>query len=180
VISTVNDWKRSFDWASGYNEKLFGIIRRHAGDIIDIRQSDEHEDCKQATDFVITVSVGTVAARVRNRSFGRPFTDVTIRSYNKGMKTEIDKIAEGWGQYYVYYWAQCGSWIFYNLNKVREHELLSLPNMKEKSNFDGTKFVMLDVTDLYRNDCVIGCSPAVRRHINKHTVVSGKTSLFDF
>lgn len=163
------DWKVGFNWASTFNDKLFDIIRKNAGDIIDVRQSTKEEDVSQATDFVISVTVGTIAARVRKISFGKPFTDVTIRSYNNGMRTEIDKIKSGWGKYYVYYWSVCGSWVFYSLDKIRETNMLDEIRSNEIRNHDGTAFIMIDVYDLYLNDCIIGCSEEIEKYIKNRT-----------
>jgi hypothetical protein len=65
------------------------------------------EDQEQATDLMVfTVTPFTVGCRMRDTDKGYlkkyPF-DVTFRRARpSGMKSEIDKIAEGWGDFYFY------------------------------------------------------------------------------
>lgn len=161
----MDTFNKQFAWATGFNDDLYSIIKRVSGEIINIRIANDEEDTKQVTDFVIQVSVGSIAARVRNLFFNRPYTDVTIRSRSRwGGETEIHKILRGEGKYYVYYWAKSGDWVFYDLDSVRKSGILE--NKTTKMNTDNsTGFVSVNVKELDDANSIIDCSARVREYI---------------
>lgn len=94
---TLN-WNKQLDYYQAFNT----ILKSNAIHLVDIRTATPDEDSKQSTDFVISISGGgRVAARVRKTAY----RDLTIRtqSFNGG-KTEIHKLREGWGRFYLYCW----------------------------------------------------------------------------
>ena len=88
------------------------------------RIADENSDCTQATDmYMYSIRGLRIALRVRFLNM-HTYEDITIRSrtaYN--MKTEIHKIREGYGDYYLYCWAPDGQkitqWVIFDLDKFR-------------------------------------------------------------
>lgn len=159
------NFKEQFDWSLQFNPQIKKIIKGLAGRIVSIREAMPHEDMTQSTDLVIEVDVGTIAARVRKNNYTfQKYSDVTIRSYNKGYKTEIDKIKEGWASWYIYAWEEFEDWIFYDIDKLRDSGLLNA-NLTELSNYDGTKFITIPVKKLYLIKSIVGCSKNVKKYI---------------
>ncbi|MCF8009250.1 MAG: hypothetical protein K9K32_05745 [Halanaerobiales bacterium] len=159
-------FKKQFNWSLQFNPKIKDIVKGLAGKIITVRDATPKEDMTQSTDLVIEVDVGTIAARVRKKNC--PFSkykDVTIRSYNKGYKTEIHKIKEGWGSWYIYAWNEFNNWIFYDIDRVRNTGLLN-KEFPEMSNYDGTKFISIPVMDLQLIRAIVDCSKEVKEYIN--------------
>jgi len=140
------------DYTGGIEEyklKIEEIIRSVVGDIIKIKIGTPVEDMKQVTDITIKVRTGNIA--IRNRSDNVPwnkFHDITIRSIlPSGHKTELDKIKEGRGKWYLYGWQYFKDWIFFDLDFIRERKLLSnrqnIPNKE-----DGTWFISIPLMEL--------------------------------
>ncbi len=75
------------------------------------------EDCERNTDLIVLrMEAVRIACRVRNyKYFSRYPNDITIRSGRpSGVKTELTKIIEGWGDYF-----------FYGFSDNNEHELIA-------------------------------------------------------
>ena len=88
-----------------YLEAFKDILRRNSMNFLSLEVSNEYKDTQEATDMLIKIEGGDVALRVRNPSC--KFRDFTIRSRSKyGGKTEIDKLKEGFGDWYLYVWGR--------------------------------------------------------------------------
>ena len=159
------DVKKEFEWASQYNGKVMEIIRKLAGKIINVREGTPTEDMKQATDMVVEVNVGAIAVRVRRIKFNNPYDDVTIRSYSRGNKTEIHKIKEGWGSWYLYAWDRCNNWVFYDIDRLRDSGLLE-DEIKQIPNGDGTRFHSISVKTLDKHEVIVDCSENIREYLD--------------
>ncbi len=95
-------------WADRFRGEVEAIIRRHVGLVVTVRLADDHEDAKQATDMVVEVVGGTIAVRIRDDT--RDFRDWTVRtSRASGVRTEIDKLREGFARWYLYAWCLPGN-----------------------------------------------------------------------
>jgi len=164
-MMTSSSFDKQFKWSLQFYPQIKGVIKHLAGKIIRIRDATPKEDMTQSTDLVIEIDIGTVAARVRTKEYTfSKFPDVTIRSYNKGYKTEINKIKEGWASWYIYAWSEFNNWIFYDIDKVRDSGLLN-KDFKERSNYDGTKFISIPVRDLHLIKAVLACSKDVKEYL---------------
>lgn len=153
----------NFEFEKSMAGQMVEILRRNAFHVLRIETATEEQDMKQATDFTFRAKVGTVAARVRrHQSTGKKYRDLTIRSETLfGGRTEIDKLREGFGDYYLYAWqnetVQIGEYMIVDLNKVRESGLLYTPYLQGPiPNTDGaTAFVWIPLQTLLDNGCVV-------------------------
>lgn len=152
---------------NNHRSKIIDILEDNLNEIIDIRDATFYEDTKQATDMKIEIKGTDIAVRQRegnydfvdiyNRTNRNP--DVTIRSRANGHKTELDKIRNGYGDYYLYAWTKMKDWIFYDINKLRKYNVLDKDNkLQEIDNHDGTKFITLPIEKLYDINAIIDYS----------------------
>lgn len=151
---------KAFDtnWAfqESYYDQVIRILKQNAAYFVIVTVASLEEDMKHAKDFDIRIEGGDIAVRIRRPYY--TFRDLTIRSYINGYKTEIDKLREGWGRYYLYCWTndniRISEWILIDMNKVRELKLLD--NRKEISNKDGrTRFIAIPAQELKAKDCIM-------------------------
>lgn len=140
-----------------YLDSFKDILKRNSMHFLRFDVSTEEEDTQQATDMVIKVEGGDVALRVREPSC--VYRDLTIRTKSRyGGKTEIHKLREGFGTWYLYGWGDgvgaVKEYILVDLNMVRDFELLDKPR-SERSNYDGTKFMSIPISELQMHGCII-------------------------
>lgn len=112
----MNDFKANWDFSEKYMPTIKRILSKHALRFISVDIADEQEDMTQAFDLKITTQRGRVAVRIRRAS--SQYRDLTIRAYNKGYKTEIHKLREGFGDWYLYAWE--------GDNKISEYALIDI------------------------------------------------------
>ena len=130
--------------------------------IVKVEIATPDEDMKQSTDLKVTVTAGDVAVRVRrfNPDFcDKKYHDLTIRAFNEGYKTELDKLQEGFARWYLYAWANVNGgfndWILVDIDKMRESGLFDT-NRKVKMNKDGTTgFVAYNLSELVNVDALV-------------------------
>ena len=144
---TVAAWQRDKAWADGYLSQIEAVVRSIAGKIVEFRPGTDQEDQKEATDYVVHVASGTIACRIRRNC---RYRDLTIRSSRpSGAQTELAKIREGWGRWYLYMWVRDGKveeWIFVDLDKLRQGGLLD--GKERRRNPDGVTFLPIHVSKL--------------------------------
>lgn len=153
-----DEFKRNWLWAESHIEEIKQILIQNSMYLISIRTSTPDEDMKRATDLVITVEGGDVAVRIRRIGYHNKYRDLTLRSYNNGHKTELHKIKEGWGRWYLYLWVgdngKICDWILVDLNKLREANIWD--TLPEKPNTDGTtRFVWVSSYRLKSIGCLV-------------------------
>ena len=155
-------YQRDRQWADRYMEQVTDILRKNAMHIIKIELADDDSDMHQATDLFVKVSGGSVAVRVRRSKFNNQERDWTIRSSRpNGYKTELQKLREGHGDWYLYCWTNehgtIDTYWLIDLGRVREKGLLDRQRY-EFNNKDGTKFVAVRAGEL----AAIGAFAAVK------------------
>ena len=105
--------------------------------------STTEEDTKESFDVVVNSKL-KISVRLRKWRYFLGHKDFTIRSKTKhGNKTEIDKLKEGYGQFYLYGWLDdkeeyIKQWVMVDINKFRPY--LNNPISKNIPNGDGTCF----------------------------------------
>lgn len=141
-----------------YLDSFKEILKRNSMHFLSLEVSDDEKDTQEATDMIIKIEGGDVALRVRDAN--KHFRDFTIRSRSKnGGKTEIDKIKEGFGDWYLYGWGNNGyvkEYILVDLGKVRDFNLLK--GRKEIPNYDGTRFINIQIGELQMCGCLVAKS----------------------
>lgn len=157
-MKLAEGWKRDKAWADRYWPEIERVIRSVAGEIIDVQQADDESDQKRATDYVVSVSAGDIACRIRRWEYWERFADITIRSSRPGpVKTELQKIRDGFGRWYLYAWAyddgRFGAWVFLDLDKLRTTGILS-DAARQYNNHDGSSgFIAIPVHRVA--DCIL-------------------------
>lgn len=142
-----------------FRSMIHRILNRNAHHMTQLIESSPYEDTNEAFDAVYSFYEVKVPIRIRENKYLR-YQDFTIRSKAKhGGKTEIDKLREGFGDYYFYAWQTPNrkgfdSYLIVSLSKFRESGLINKPDFKRK-NHDGTEFFCYSVADLHRHKCVV-------------------------
>lgn len=148
-------FEENWSFQLGYYRIVETILKDNARYFINVSVANQELDTKQATDFVIKLEGGDIAVRIRRDDC--KYRDLTIRSINHGYKTEIDKIREGFGKYYLYCWTdstgEVSEWILVDLDKVRNLNLMD--NRRDIPNGDGTYFIAISKKELNNNDCLL-------------------------
>lgn len=140
-----------------YLDSFKDILKRNSMNFLSMEISSEEKDTQEATDMVVKIDGGDVALRVREPSC--IYRDLTIRTRSKnGGKTEIHKLHEGFGDWYLYGWGDgretVKEYILVDLNRVRKFELFRVPR-RENYNHDGTKFISIPIGELQMCGCLV-------------------------
>ncbi len=157
-LQEVNNMYREKRWRSDqYLDSFKDILERNSMHFLSMEISDEHKDTQEATDMVIKIEGGDVALRVREPSCS--YRDLTIRSRSRwGHKTEIHKLKEGFGDWYLYGWGDGIStvkeYVLVDLHRIRNFKLFDR-SWPEKSNGDGTQFISMPLGALEMCGCII-------------------------
>ena len=143
-------FQQDFNWQANYYPSIKRILARNAMKIITIDIADAYEDMKHATDFTVTVKGGMVAARVRKPT---PFRDLTIRSKRpSGHETELQKIKNGFADFYVYAWTNYDGriieWWLVDIGKMRTAGLFEKPRQETRNKDNSSDFVAFQKSEL--------------------------------
>lgn len=148
------DVQHDFDWGRGHIPAIKMLLGLHL-----ISEADPVEDKKHATDLIVlTLNTVRVAARVRRDVYARRYGDeFTIRSHrDTGATTELAKILDGWGDYFVYGFgdgSRLTAWLLGDLRVFRHYceshqaKTGTLPGC-EIPNGDGTYFRAFRIEDI--------------------------------
>lgn len=132
------------------------ILKQNSMHFLSLEVSDDEKDMTEATDMVIKIEGGDVALRVRNSAI--KFRDLTIRSQTRsGNKTELQKLKEGFGDWYLYGWgsnSNIDEYILVDLDRVRKFKLLE-KERRQIANGDGTYFVNIGLGELDTCGCIV-------------------------
>lgn len=149
-------FQNNWNFQEQYINDVCDIIKSNAMHIIDVSVSTPEDDMQRATDLKITISAGDVAVRIRRSQYN--FRDITIRAYKNGYKTEIHKLREGCGDFYLYAWEnkqQCGfdEYVLFDINKARS---VFMEDREIKMNKDGNSgFVAYSIFDIFAQGAII-------------------------
>lgn len=175
----MSDFDTDLNFSHNFDDYIKELIREHAYEIISVEISTSIDDMMKATDMIVTVIGGKIAVRIRRPMMGHIYRDFTIRSFRpSGAKTELEKIREGFADWYLYLWTDydlafeihIDSWIFVNLKKVRERGILDNIKDYERPNIDGTRFVVIPISILDKYNCITdrdGASLQVKSNFNQ-------------
>jgi hypothetical protein len=144
-----------------YLNSFKDILIRNSMHFLSLEVSDFEKDTQEATDMVIKVVGGDVALRVREPSC--KYRDFTIRTRSRyGKETEIDKLRNGFGDWYLYGWGDGHEtvleYILVDLDKVRKFKLLDMPIVAQwgrNRNYDGTEFISIPIGALQMYGCIV-------------------------
>lgn len=165
--TSMNKYTTNKAWADQYTEQVIALLVSNAAHIVKVEVAPQYQDSHNATDMIIQVVGGCVAVRIRRDTERR---DLTIRAtLPSGAKTELQKIREGFANWYLYAWTQSGQiceWILVDLNRLRTSGTIfvqraEIPNGYWESNKfvrDGTYFVAIPLAELLANNCIVASS----------------------
>lgn len=148
-------------WADDHIDEINLVVRKVAGKIITIKQSDPLRDRRDGVDYEVSVSGGYIACRVRraDRSSFRDFTITTSRP--SGVIPEIEKIRGSQGpRWYLYAWGADGhfvEWIFVDVVKLVSSGLLDGAADEQHLNRckDDSVFLFIPVGGLVAADVLV-------------------------
>ena len=132
----MSDWQKDKRWS----DKFIPEIKRNLGEFL-IGEPEPEEDAERNTDLIILkLDSVRIASRIRTfKFFEMAKNEFTVRSKRpSGVKTELAKIIEGWGDYFFYGFAsesESGlyAWRILSLNVFRlwfNRELCGLDKYK--------------------------------------------------
>ena len=144
----MNQWQRDKKWADKFLPEIKSILGRYL-----IGEAPREEDAEHNTDLIVLkMDAVRIGCRMRKYDYLIMYGDeFTIRSGRpSGMKTELTKIIEGWGDYFFYGFSdadetQIARWtladmkvfrLWYN-RKLARAKSMSFPGIK-KDNSDGS------------------------------------------
>lgn len=153
-------------WADTFLEQQFNILNNCISDLdfnkmrrhkVSFDLAPDFDDQNLATD-VITVGNLRIALRVRLGE-SRLYGDIALRSYIPSRrKTEVHKIKEGFGDYYLYCWTIDGvnitEWILIDLDRFREVMDLCLAIFDHFNN-DGSAFNTYNIKEMIDHGCCV-------------------------
>lgn len=153
----ATSWEADKQWAERYQPFVLKALREHAGVFVEVRPATDEEDCKRATDCVVTFSAGDVAVRFRRSR--RDFRDWTVRSRREsGAETELAKLRRGLARWYLMAWTDPGGLVLdhvlIDLDRVRRLGILD-GSRREYPNGDGTWFIAVRVSELREAGCLV-------------------------
>ena len=159
-MAVTKSYKDNWDFQEGYYPQIQAILAQNALHFISFSVADRESDMKRATDFIATVEDGAVAVRIRREDLlPRYRGELTIRSQQGGHRTELHKIRDGFGKYYLYCWEnkdnELTRWMLISIDKLRNTGLIydgrrTIPNTDGK-----TGLVAYTWKELQDNDCII-------------------------
>lgn len=150
-----SEFDANWNWQSSFIEDVKTILKSQAMHIIDIQVATPEEDMKQATDLKIKITAGDVAVRIRRNI---PWRELTIRAKNGNSKTEIHKMREGYGDWYLYLWTEgdkISEWILVDINKMRKEGLLQEQRPIQMNKDGYTGFVKYTIDELESSGCIV-------------------------
>lgn len=157
----AENFKSNFAWQAGLLDNVRAILKQNAMHFVSFEIASDEQDMKQATDMVLrTTSRATISVRCRRSQY--EYRDLTIRTKSRwGYKTEIDKLREGWGDWYLYAWdtgAGLTDWMLIDLHALRASALLLPGKYQVRPNNDGTAFIAIPLLDLVRAGAICAYS----------------------
>ena len=148
-------FKTNWDWQLKHIEQVKEILRSQSMYIVNIEIATPEEDMKQSTDLKVKITAGDVAVRIRRDI---PWRELTIRAKNGNGKTEIHKLREGFGDWYLYAWTikdVITDWILADINIMRSKHCFD-ENRPVIINKDGyTGFVTYSINELESYNAIV-------------------------
>ena len=162
-------WQRDKRWSDRFLPQIKGILGQHL-----IGEPPMEEDAERNTDLmVLRMEAVRIGCRVRKHDYyARYPNEFTIRAGRpSGVKTELTKIIEGWGDYFFYGFAdqkneRLCAWTLADMKVFRVHynrmladmERGQTPGFHKKNNDNSSTFVAF-CWDTFPADFVVAQFP---------------------
>lgn len=124
---------------------------------VQVTPAPQFDDQHLETDVIMFGQL-RIALRVR-RGQSSDFNDIALRSWlPSGNATEVHKIKQGFGDYYLYCWTTDGNliteWILIDLDKFRE-EMDNCLTILNHFNLDGSAFNTYSIQRIIETGCCV-------------------------
>lgn len=119
------DVRRDFDWQRKFIPRMQAIV----GQYLAVEEAPFEDDTERNTDLIVLAAKAgeiRVGCRVRSLTYRAKYGDqFTIRcSRPNGLATELDKILDGWGDYFLYGFGERGG--LFKIPRFRDWTLADL------------------------------------------------------
>lgn len=154
-------FQKNWDWQINFVEEVRDILKSQSMNIVKIEIATPEEDMKQCTDMKIKITAGDIAVRIRRENC--KYRDLTIRAYNQGYETEIDKLRKGFGDWYLYAWVKDNSineWVLVDINKLRDNGCFSGSRPIQMNKDKKTGFIKFSIKELIYYNALIATNIA--------------------
>jgi len=156
----LRSWTADKKWADRYLPEIKRVVRKVAGDIIDVSVANASDDQCRATDYIVTVSSGEIACRVRRWQYWQKYGDLTFRHTRpSGMTTEVAKLQQGFARWYLYAWAKddntFGAWFFIDLDIARSHGIFDKKWPVTWNHDHSSAFIAISKEAFFNAGCVV-------------------------
>ena len=156
----MNEWMADKRWSDRFLPEIKQILGLYL-----IGEPPQEEDSERNTDLmVLKMDAVRIACRVRRHEYYERYPgDITIRAGRpSGMKTELTKIIEGWGEYFFYGFsdkeeARLEAWRLCDLKAFRiwlvrsiwpGRETPEIPGTKRNNNDDSSSFLAFKADEI--------------------------------
>jgi hypothetical protein len=158
-LDTAWDWR----WSDGFLPEVRRILTMCALHLFEFSIATAQQDMKQATDMTVKItSSHDMAIAVRLRRAQYQHRDLTIRAARRsGVPTELGKIREGAGDFYLYGWTDAWTireWMLIDLHKLRASGILMKPRHVYANKDQTTGFIAISHGELRSAGCVVRSS----------------------
>lgn len=156
-----------------YDQEFCDILISVLHKIVKIVPSTLAEDMKMGIDFKVKIESGDIASRIiLDPAAWDKWHAIIIRcSTTESMYSEYQKIVnDTFARYYVYRWlgsdGKTRAWALIDIEKLRmTYEFIAGAPQRF---YDGGTFIEINVIDLARTGCIIGCNDVVRDYLFSH------------
>lgn len=157
--ATREDW----NWAQEYERACGHLVREWMIQKITVDPADIVDDMTKAKDIQISFELfkkgsADIACRCRRISVDK-YGDITIRSGRpSGMKSELQKIKEGHGDYMVYGWIpgkHIEAYCIVDLDRMRQSGVLEQKRQTRWNKDWSSCFVFLSINELRQTGCLV-------------------------
>lgn len=134
-----------------YLDSVRKIILRNIHLFGDVVKATPKQDMEEGFDLVLSFVDTKIALRLRQEKYYSRYRQVTIRSRSRyGGRTEIDKIRDGLGDYYLFGWEDGSQITRYCIFDIRKFTNLYIENPSGINipNRDGTCFNAYNLKDI--------------------------------
>ena len=159
ITTTRRPWQSDHEWSRRFLPEIKRILGEHL-----IAEAPAEEDTERATDLIVLkLDAVRIACRVRRHKFLQLYDDqFTLRvTRSNGVKSELGKMLEGWGDYLFYGFADADerylcAWLLGDLHVFRgwfNRRLFReaagvLPGVQRKNGDASSSFIALPVNAL--------------------------------
>lgn len=160
-------FEKNKTWADTFTDQQFEILNSCI-DVLDFNKAKRrgvtfnpapaYDDMNLETDVIVFGTL-RIALRVR-RGYSTTFNDIALRScLPSGCRTEVHKIRDGLGDYYLYCWTSDGEniteWMLIDLDRFRE-EMDNCLSVYQHFNDDGSAFNTYSIREIIGRGCCVG------------------------